>query len=79
MIGRLRASGPTALVSIEPGSWASSAIAAASPPNGIVSYAESLWATSPNEGVVTRYDLQSGEIQAVIELGTDVGYITAGE
>jgi len=72
-------SGPTALFSIEPGTWSIDAMAAANPPSGLVYYAGSLWATSPNEGVVTRYDPQSGEVQAVIQMGADVGNITAGE
>jgi virginiamycin B lyase len=71
--------GPTALYSIEPDSWLGDAFAAASPPGGISYYAGSLWATSPNEGSITRYDPQTGEIQAVIDLATDPGGIAAGE
>jgi glutamine cyclotransferase len=76
---RLWYSGPTALFSIEPGTWATDAFAAANPPSGISFYAGSLWATSPNEGVITRYDPQTGEVQAVIEVGSDPGGIAAGE
>ncbi len=70
---------PTALYNIEAGTWSTDALLPANIPSGITFYAGSLWATSSEDGVVTRYHPQSGEVLAVIDVGSDVVGIAAGE
>jgi len=70
---------PTTLFYYEPASSSSGGFSIANPPARMVFYAESLWVSSPNEGLVTRINPEDQSVISVINLGTDPSGIAAGE
>jgi YVTN family beta-propeller protein len=76
---RLWYTSPFAIQYIEPETGAGGGIGAETSPVGIEVYAGSLWATGGEEGLLTRYDPDDGNVIAEIELDADAGGIAAGE
>ncbi len=63
----------------EPATFSSGMFSAPNPPARIAYFAGSLWATSPNDGIVTRYNPEDGSIIAEIDMDADPMGIAAGE
>ena len=64
---------------VEPAVFGSGSFSVSNPPARIVYYADSLWITSPNEGLITRINPEDRSLIAEISLGSDPFAIAAGE
>ena len=48
-------------------------------PFGLVYFGDSLWTTGGDEGLITRYDPDTGSVLAEIKVSTDASGISAGD